>query len=248
MLLYQKFESGIFIFMKKNKNNKKGTVGGWKGCDDCAICRAMKSGEANSYEGLKKAFAEQNAKNMHMAMRVQDHNDLYYDAMDALSIDDYTTAAKLLLEAKEIDPDCVQTYVGLANVYGRSKDKKKASESIKTAFEKVLKEFPTWPKRMEWGDMDNRAYMRAIQYRADLYSDEGETEKAIELYKLLLRLNPDDNQGVRYVLAGVYAGIDGKEINSMFEKGNKKQDWNKLEKLVAAQNEKHSFWKRPKTY
>ena len=97
---------------------------------------------------------------------------------------------------------------------------------------------------MPWGDMDNRAYMRAIQYRADLYADEGEKDKAIELYRLLLRLNPNDNQGARYTISGVYAGISGAEINKMFDKGNAKQNWDKLENLVKEQNAKHKFWKQ----
>lgn len=76
--------------------------------------------------------------------------------------------------------------------------------------------------------------------------DDGEKEKAIELYKLLLKLNPGDNQGVRYVLSGVYAGISGEEINNMFDEGNDNQDWSKSERLVQEQNAKHKFWKPPK--
>ncbi len=232
--------------MKKPKPKKKNAKR--QDCDNCAICQAMKNGEANSIEGLMKAFDEQNLKNGHMAMRVQNKDDLYYDAMEAVNMDDYKIAEKLLLKAKEMDLDYVQTYVGLVSVYGRPKDEKKAVENIKIAFEKVLKKFPNWPKRMEWGDMDNRAYMRAIQYRADIYWDDGENEKAIELYRLLLKLNPNDNQGVRYLLAGVYAGISGKEISKMFDEGNKKQNWNKLEKLVEVQNKKYNFWKKPRGY
>lgn len=40
--------------MQNNKNKKDE----WKDCDDCAICRAMKNGEANDMEGLMKAFQE----------------------------------------------------------------------------------------------------------------------------------------------------------------------------------------------
>ncbi|MBU0999217.1 hypothetical protein KKG24_02820 [Patescibacteria group bacterium] len=40
--------------MKKN-NNKNDE---WEDCDDCAICRAMKNGEANDMEGLMKVFQE----------------------------------------------------------------------------------------------------------------------------------------------------------------------------------------------
>lgn len=231
---------------KKPPKASKNKAADWEGFDDCAICQAMKNGEASSFEGLKKAFAKANFENHRMTMRAPDKNDLYYDAMDALNVDDYESAEEMLIRAKKIDPDYVQTYVGLVTVYGRPKDKKKASENILSGFEKVLKKFPKWPRRMEWGDMDNRAYLRAIQYRADLHVDEGEKEDAIYLYHLLLRLNPNDNQGVRYILAGVYAGISGEEINKMFDEGNIKQNWGKLERLVNKQNAIHKFWKELK--
>ena len=239
--------------MKKSKNIKKDSSKNsaeeeWEGCDDCAICQAMKSGTANSSVGLRETFAKQNFKNGNMTMKVQDKNDLYYDAMDALDFDDYKSAEKMLLKAKEIDPNYIQTYVGLVHVYGGNKDKKKAILNIKIAYKKVLEKFPKWPSKIEWGDMDNRSYMRAIQYRAKIFGDEGDQAKSIELYRLLLKLNPMDNQGIRYVLAGVYAGISGNEINKMFDERNRKQNGSKLERLVEVQNKKHKFWKRPKVY
>ncbi|KKR61857.1 hypothetical protein A2643_00170 [Candidatus Nomurabacteria bacterium RIFCSPHIGHO2_01_FULL_39_220] len=42
--------------MKKQKNKNKKEE--WEGCDDCAICQAMKKGEANTEKSLKKAFRE----------------------------------------------------------------------------------------------------------------------------------------------------------------------------------------------
>jgi tetratricopeptide (TPR) repeat protein len=101
---------------------------------------------------------------------------------------------------------------------------------------------------MSWLDIENRAYLRAIQWQAELYQNKGDTEKAIELYRLLLKLNPNDNQGVRYTLAGIYAGISGEKINKMFDQGNKKQNWSKLEKLVVTQNKKYHFWNKSNFY
>lgn len=179
---------------------------------------------------------------------MKDIDNLYYDAMELLNggRDGAKDAELLLLRALELDPQSAQTYVGLVCVYGVLKNKKRVAECIKNAYNNTVKKFPTWPEEILWGDMDNRAYMRAIQYRADLYADEGEKEKAIELYQLLLRLNPNDNQGVRYTLAGVYAGISGEKINKMFDEGNAKQNWDKLENLVKKQNAKHKFWQEPK--
>ncbi len=191
---------------------------------------------------------KEKVKSNFMILREQNKDDLYYDAMDALNADDYKSAERMLLKAKEMDSDYVQTYIGLVNVYRRPKDRNRAIENIKTVFEKTLKRFPKWPTRLEWGDIDTRAYLRAIQYRADLYADENDKEKSSELYRLLLKLNPNDNQGVRYLLAGLYAGINGETINKMFDEGNEKQNWNKLEILVDVQNKKYKFWKKKKDY
>lgn len=175
-------------------------------------------------------------------------NDLYYDAMELLNGNrsDAIRAEGLLNRALKIDVHNVQTHIGFVHVYGALKYKKKAEEHIQKAYDDIVKKFLKWPKYMSWGDMDNRAYMRAVQYKADLCADEGEKEKAIELYKLLLKLNPNDNQGVRYTIAGVYAGISGEEINDMMNRGNKKQNWDELHNLVKEQNVKYKFWKEPK--
>lgn len=174
-------------------------------------------------------------------------NELYSDAMEML--DGSTRAAKraepLLLKALELDPNYVQTHIGLSHVYGNMKDKSAAREHIQRAYDQTRAEFPTWPKRLGWGDMDNRAYLRAIQYRADLHADDGEREQAVNLYRLLLGLNPNDNQGVRYTLAGLYADKSGDEVSRMFDEGNANQDWDALELLVQEQNKTHRFWKGP---
>ena len=175
-------------------------------------------------------------------------DDYYYDAMELLGggAKEIKEALRLLNIALEMDKDCVQTYIGFVGAYDAAGDKRKFEEAIKTAYEKTLKKFPKWPKRMEWGYMDNRAYMRAIQYLGELYWDNGENAKAIELFRLLLKLNPGDNQGVRYEIAALYAGLNGNDVNRMTDEGNQKQDWSEQENLVKEQNLKHKFWKEPR--
>lgn len=177
----------------------------------------------------------------------KDKNTLYYDALELLGNgkEGAKQALTFLNKALEIDPDYVQTYIGLVSVYDALGKDKEMRECIKQAFEKAKKQFPKWPETMPWSDLDNRAYMRAIQYMGDDLADSGDKYGAMELYKLLLKMNPGDNQGVRYTLAGLYAGISGKEINKMFDEGNKKQNWDELENLVDTQNKKHLFWKKP---
>jgi tetratricopeptide (TPR) repeat protein len=175
----------------------------------------------------------------------QEIDDLYYDAMELLdggSKTDAEKAKKLLMKALILDNKNVQTYVGLANVYGVLNDKRLARQNIKWAYEETIKKFKEWPKQMEWGVIENRRFLRAIQYRADLYADEGNNAKAIEIYRQILAMNSNDNQGIRYVLAGLYAGISGDEINEMFDRCNAHQNWNELEILVKKQNKIHRFW------
>jgi hypothetical protein len=94
--------------------------------------------------------------------------------------------------------------------------------------------------------LENRAYLRALQYRADLFWGDGKSDDAIKLFRLLLKLNPNDNQGVRYEISALYSGVSGDKLNKMFDEGNEKQDWSKLQKLVEVRNLKHRFWKEPK--
>jgi len=175
-------------------------------------------------------------------------DDFYYDALELLGgrKREIKEALRLLNASLKMDEDYVQTYIGFVCAYDAMGDEKKKEEAIKTAYEKTLKKFPKWPKKMEWGWLENRAYLRAIQYMDDLYWDNGENEKAIELFRLLLGLNPNDNQGVRYEIAALYAGLNGEDINRMTDEGNEKQDWSAQEKLVWEQNKTHKFWKEPR--
>ena len=189
-----------------------------------------------------------NFDDMFNASREQNIDDYYYDAMELLGggKKEIKESLRLLKIALKEDEDDVQTHIGFACVYGAIGDEKKREEAIKTAYEKTLKKFPKWPKEMEWGYLENRAYMRAIQYMGDLYWDNNEKEKATKLFRLLLKLNPNDNQGVRYEIAALYAGLNGDDVNRMTDEGNQKQDWSEEENLVQEQNKKHKFWKEPK--
>ena len=177
-----------------------------------------------------------------------DKNDYYYDAMECLNSgkSGVKEALKLLETALEMDEDYVQTYVGLISTYGILGKEEETEEMIQMAYKKTLKKFPKWPRSMQWGFLENRAYLRAIQFKAEQYWDNEEDDKAIELFRLLLKLNPNDNQGVRYEIAGLYAGLCSDDINEMFDYGNCNQDWGDLETLVLEQNKKYKFWKELK--
>jgi len=100
-------------------------------------------------------------KNIYFQPTKENVNDLYYDAMELLdgNRSDIKKAEKLLNRALEIDAHNAQTHIGFVHVYGSMKNKNKAEEHIQKAYDETLRKFSAWPRRMEWGDMDNRAYM-----------------------------------------------------------------------------------------
>jgi tetratricopeptide (TPR) repeat protein len=56
-----------------------------------------------------------------------------------------------------------------------------------------------------WGLLETRPYMRARLGLAETLFHAGRKDEAFDHWKAMLRLNPNDNQGVRHILAAEYA-------------------------------------------
>jgi len=123
--------------------------------------------------------------------------DLMYDAWEASG----SRRVKLARQALEISPDCADAYVLLAEEARSLRDAKKLYEQGVAAGERAL-----GPQMFDegvghfWGIIETRPYMRARQGLASCLWQLGERRQAIEHYTDMLRLNPGDNQGIRYSL------------------------------------------------
>ncbi len=168
--------------------------------------------------------------------------DYYYDAMEYLNSGEWQIALKILNKGILEYENYIELYVGLASAYRFNRDIKNFERVVETGFKKLKEKFPTWPKELEWGYINNRQFLRMIDFKASLYFEQGEKNKAEAMYKLLLKLNPRDNQGIRYYLAGLYEGISSFEVDEMFNEANKSQDHNKVENLFNRENKKHNFF------
>ena len=51
-----------------------------------------------------------------------------------------------------------------------------------------------------WGLLETRPYMRALAGLANDHKQCGRLDKSIDIYQKMLVLNPNDNQGIRYIL------------------------------------------------
>ncbi len=169
-------------------------------------------------------------------------DDYYFDAMDYLCEGNADHAIKLLNKAMELDKHYLAGYFGLASAYLEKGDMKSHEKYVNEGFAEVKKIYPKWPDECSWGILENRPVLRLICYKAALEHSLGNLKEADQLYRLLLRLNPCDNQGVRYLIAAMFAGFKPDYTDELMDKGNKKQDWSELEDLLKEQNEKHKFW------
>ncbi|MCT7974313.1 tetratricopeptide repeat protein [Laspinema olomoucense] len=109
---------------------------------------------------------------------------------------------QLAKRALKISADCVDAYVLLAQESAKTlKEAKGFYEQGVQAGERALgPEFFEEHAGYFWGMTETRPYMRARQGLAECCLQLGETEEAIAHYQQMLRLNPNDNQGIRYML------------------------------------------------
>jgi len=86
-----------------------------------------------------------------------------------------------------------------------------------------------------WGFLETRPYMRARAGLAGTLLKLGDVDSAVAHYRDMLKLNPNDNQGIRYVLAGCLLRHDNdgalKELLAAYEDGN--ASWLYTRALVA---------------
>src|SRR5262249_30528296 len=123
-----------------------------------------------------------------------------YDAWDQPSS---RARVALARKALAISPLCADAYVLLAEEEAKSADQ--ALEYYRKGVE--VGEQALGTRRFKeyaghfWGFLETRPYMRARAGLAAILYKSGEIDAAISHYQDMLTLNPNDNQGIRYVLA-----------------------------------------------
>lgn len=133
--------------------------------------------------------------------------DIAFDAWDAA-----TPARRRALAEKAlaVSPLCADASSILASLSEPGSDEelehwRRATEAGKLAlgasFDEIVGEF--------WGWMETRPYMRARQGLTQALWQRGLRDEAIDNLQDMLRLNPDDNQGLRYALMAYLAETDG---------------------------------------
>lgn len=125
--------------------------------------------------------------------------DLIYDAWEAKT---KPACIKLARKALTISPLCADAFVLLASKAATSLEQaqdyyQRGVEAGELALGEHAEEY----RGHYWGMIETRPYMRARQGLAGTLWDLGNRTEAITHYQAMLELNPNDNQGVRGVLA-----------------------------------------------
>ncbi|MBI2844383.1 MAG: hypothetical protein HYX78_13375 [Armatimonadetes bacterium] len=144
-------------------------------------------------------------------------NDLVYQAWEE---DSKNKRVKLAKRALDMSQDCALAYLILAEDAARDDDERaRLLQQAVEAGERALgDDFKALAGKF-WRVLETRPYMRARQSLADFRYERGDLEGAIEDYQEMLRLNPVDNQGVRYSLSSclLLAGRD-RELRKLLKK------------------------------
>ena len=127
--------------------------------------------------------------------------DLLYDAREVQGI----KRKRLIEEALEIYPYSPDAYLLLAEEANTIVEiGRLLNKAIHVGEKDLGKAFFLENKGHFWMIIETRPYMRAKAMYADFLYETGEEEEAFKQYEEMLRLNPNDNQGIRYILLTLY--------------------------------------------
>lgn len=144
--------------------------------------------------------------------RLEEAQELLYEGWEALSEssgdpeEDLERAEAFFRRALELDPQLADAYNGLAEIAVERGDLEEAEELYWTAYRLAKAELGTEePEAFHWWRQhETRPYMRAREGLGFTYWEEGRYDEALAEFEALLRLNPNDNQGVRYLIPALY--------------------------------------------
>jgi tetratricopeptide (TPR) repeat protein len=124
--------------------------------------------------------------------------------LEFLDQGDEEEAGRYFFKSIEIDPTYADGYNHLGNIAWRKGDWEQAEGLYRKALECAGREVKDIPKGRFWGILETRPYMRALHGMGLTVWKQGRLEEAIDIFQKMLNLNPNDNQGARYLVGPVY--------------------------------------------
>lgn len=113
-----------------------------------------------------------------------------------------------------------ETLLAMVSIYEPNPDLLYLKETIEgkwvKACEKIADRENIFDKKVEWGWMENRPLIRGLFHKANVLWQEGEIEKAHELFSKIYKTNENDNIGARYSVKATSEGMTYDEFEDRF--------------------------------
>jgi tetratricopeptide (TPR) repeat protein len=157
-----------------------------------------KRAETIKFQNEMKAMFDQLRQPKSKKQSLEEAQRIIYDAWESSP----ARALKLARQALELSPDCTDAYLILADMETRTtRDRiELLRKGIDAGRRSLGKKFFQENEGHFWGILDTRPFMRAMGALADILWEIGQSDEATTIWHEMLRLNPNDNQGVRYAL------------------------------------------------
>lgn len=189
---------------------------------------AKRTSKNQTFRGTAKSKKDSSNPGPHFAESVMagmfgqadNAQELAYEAMEAMADGDHERAANFAAKAAGLDRNCIDAMHILSQLGSETEEDliENLSRTVDRAQKVLGEKFFRENEGYFWGLLETRPYMRAHADLASVLYQSGDIEQAIEHWRRLLQLNPNDNQGLRYLLLGACLEVgDLDEAERLFE-------------------------------
>lgn len=150
---------------------------------------------------------------------------IQYDYDEIIEMRDIVSNTAVVFELKaliEEDPFYFDPYLTLAGILESEGNLLEALHlremAYELALETILDEDNKWPDTLDWMFIENRHIIRALFSMVGIYWENSQAQKALDLLRNLMRVNPLDNIGARYNILAIRMGLSYEEFQKITDK------------------------------
>lgn len=124
--------------------------------------------------------------------------------LESLERGDEEKARRYFSQSIEIDSTYADGHNRLADIAMRQGKRRRARSLYRKAKELAEADIKDIPEGQFWAVVPSRPYMRALYGLGIVSWQQDKNEQALSVFKHMLKLDPDDNQRVRYFMGPIY--------------------------------------------
>lgn len=135
-------------------------------------------------------------------------DDIFDEGMEYSWSGQARKALQTYRRALEIHPGHVDAHVHIGNFLTRMGLYNEARESYRAAVVTGRQQLGDIEPGNAWLDIDTRPFMRALHGLGLVFEEQRAWSQALECYLELLKVDPDDHMGIRYIIGRIYHELD----------------------------------------